>query len=306
MTSDAELYLKKHHIMAYIEDAVTFLLEKKDEDSKTKPYEVLGEYFESIKKGTHILFRDYSFITLTPHNRASFIQCFWNTYSEMAVKVNLMKVTEYLSLIRLLCHNFPSDVILKVGRVIFSFDITESTVSFPDFLYTFQTVFYYESFLERCECASREIASGQTPFDALSSGSAMVVSVPSAEYNFCSDRQETASSMHSAASSYRLTNSLSETEVKLNVNLFTKAVRGLCMKFEKEPWESCPSMSILMEVIGELTCVTFYNFVLALSRSGHLNCEIGVLPERSELLIGSMSDSSASMLSISQQQINDE
>lgn len=293
MSSDADVYLKKHYIMAYIEDAVTFLLEKKEEDSKIRPYEMLAEYFESVKKGTHILFRDYSFIALTPHNRASFIQYFWNTYSEVAVKVTLMKITEYLSLIRLLCHNFPSDVILRVGRVIFSFDITENTVTFSDFLYTFQTVFYYKSFLESCECVSREIASGQTPLDALSSGSGMVVSVPSAEYNF-SDRPETANSMQDTANSFRLMNKQSETEVQLDVDLFTKAMRGLCMKFEKEPWESCPSMQVLMEVIGELPYVTFYNFVLALSRNECVNCEIGVLPERKDSLVVGMSDSSDS------------
>ena len=282
MSFDAELYLKKHHIMAYIEDAVIFLLERKDENSKTKPYEVLAEYFESIKKGTHILFRDYSFITLTPHNRAFFIQCFWSTYSEVAVKVNLMKVTDYLSLIRLLCHNFPSDVILKVGRVIFSFDITESTVSFSDFLYTFQTVFYYESFLEQCECACREIANDLTSFNTLNSKSAVVVSAPNAEYNCSSDTPETGSSICSDANC-RIINMQNKSEVSLGADLFIEAMKNLCMKFEKEPWECCPSIQVLMEVTGELTYITYYNFVLALSRNDRANCEIGVLPERSDI-----------------------
>lgn len=285
MSCAAEMYLKKHHIMAYIEDAVIFLLERKDEDSKTKPYEVLAEYFESVKKGTHILFREYSFITLTPHNRAFFIQCFWSTYSDVALGVNF-KVTEYLSLIRLLCHNFPSDVILKVGKVLFSFDVTENTMSFSDFLYTFQTVFYYQFFLEHCECACREIASCQTPLDTLSSGSALAISVPSAEYNRSSDGPETVSSVHSATSTCRLVSTKSETEVQLDADFFTKALRSLCMKFEKEPWECCPSMQALMEVTDELTCMTFYNFVLALSRSNRVNCEIGVLPKRTEITGG--------------------
>ena len=55
---DPELYLKKYHVMTYVEDAISFLLERKDEDPKTKPFELLAEYFKSVRDGTHVLFRE--------------------------------------------------------------------------------------------------------------------------------------------------------------------------------------------------------------------------------------------------------
>ncbi len=273
----AEFYLKKHHLSSYVEDAVTLLLEKKEEDPKFKPYDILAEYFESVKKGTHICFREYNFVSMTPHNRASFIKCFWNAYSEVAVQVGAMKVLEYLSLIRLLCFNFPSDIILRVGRVIFSFDVTDNKTKFPDFLYTFQTVFYYEKFLLNCEHICMEIANGQTPVDALNSKE-MVVALPSAD-QIAPEPPSLGYSVHSKVSVV-----YNETEVQVDRQLFVKAVKGICRKYEKEPWDACLSVDVLLEVIEEMKTVTFYNFVLALSRSESVNQEIGILPDRTVLM----------------------
>ena len=280
MSSNAEDYLKKHHLTSYIEDSVTLLLEKKEEDPKSKPYEILADYFESVKKGSHVCFRDYSFVSLTPHNRASFIKCFWNAYSEVGLQVGAMKVLEYLSLIRLLCYNFPSDITLRVGRAIFSYDVTENKAKFPDFLYTFQIVFYYENFLSSCEHACREIANGQTPLDALNPGE-MVVSVPSADQSV-PEKPDLGYPVHSS----KVALAYGEVEVQVDRHLFVKAVKGLCRKYEKEPWERSPSVRVLMDVIEDMKNVTFYNFVLALSRSENVNCEIGILPDRGSILLG--------------------
>lgn len=292
-TCDPELYLKKHHVMTYIEDAVTFLLERKDGDPKTRPYELLADYFESIKKGTHVLYRDYTFISLTPHNRASFIRLFWHTFSEIAERGDSMTVMEYLSLVRLLCHNFPSDVIQNVARVIFSYDALENLVCFSNFLYTFQVLFYYELFLKRCELVCMDLVSGQSPLEFLEGGSTMVVSMPSTGDGNGS-RPETSSSMHSVQSTEEETVATSasttlKADKQLDAELFLKAVTSVCARIEKEPWESCPSVQVLTEIITELSLVTFYDFVLALSRSEKINSEIGVLPERDRLLIGSKS-----------------
>ena len=312
---EPEVYLKKHHLMTYLEDAVTFLLERREEDPKTRPYELLAEYFESVKKGTHILFRDYSFISMTPHNRASFIRLFWYSFSEVASRGDSMRVMEYLSLLRLLCHNFPSDMIQKVARVIFSYDAMENMIGFPDFLYAFQVLFYYEVFLSRCEVVCADIHSGQTPLDLLDGSSTVVVSMPSTgehtggggeggggeegggggrgtkgreEGGVGEKRPDTSSSMQSVLSSEedmtRTCSSQYRSDSPLNGDVFLKAVTSLCLRIEKEPQEQCPSIDIITELMGELTSVTFYDFVLALSRSERVNGEIGALPERSELL----------------------
>jgi len=283
--SDAEVYIRKHHLTSYVEDAVTLLMEKKDEDSKIKPYEILAEYFESVKKGFHVCFRDYAFVSMTPYNRASFVKCFWNAYSEIALQVGAMKILEYLSLTRLLCYNFPSDLALRVGRAIFSYDVTENKAKFPDFLFTLQIVLYYEHFLSSCEHACREMANGQTPLDALNSEE-MVVALPSANQT-ASENASLGYTVHSS----KIALVYSETEMQLDRLLFVKAVQGLCRKYEKEPWESCPSVHVLMDVIEEMKTITFYNFILALSRSDEVNQEIGVLPERDCILLGVSTES---------------
>ena len=306
---DPELYLKKHHVMSYLEDAVTFLLERREEDPKTRPYELLAEYFESVKKGTHVLFRDYSFISMTPHSRASFVRLFWYSFTEVANRGDSMRVMEYLSLLRLLCHNFPANLVQNVARVLFSYDAMENMISFPDFLYTFQVLFYYEVFLDRCELICKDMLSGQTPpLDLLDGNSTVVVSMPSTGENTerggggggggggregeGERRPETSSSMRSVLSSEEDVTTTTTTtttfqhrpDTPLDAEVFLKAMTTLCLKFEKEPWERSPDVEIVTEIIGELTSVTFYDFVLALSRSERVNSEIGALPERSDLL----------------------
>ena len=36
--------------------------------------------FKSVVEGNHTLFREYSYIQKTPHNKASFIQVFWKCF----------------------------------------------------------------------------------------------------------------------------------------------------------------------------------------------------------------------------------
>lgn len=293
---DPELYLKKHHLMAYIEDAVTFLLERKDEDTKTTPYKLLAEYFESIKKGTHVLYREYSFVSLTPHSRASFIRLFWYSFSEVADRGDSMRVMEYLSLLRLLCHDFPSTLVQRVARVVFSYDALENLMSLPDFIYAFQIVFYYETFLHRCELICGEMVSGQTPLNLLDGASTVVVSMPSASEDLgtrassvqsCLSTEDDAIPLHSGGGA---DTEHSKPEAPLQPELFLRAVTNLCAKMEeKEPWEPCPDPQVLTELISELTSVTFYDFVLALSRSDGVSKNVGALPERSQLLIAARS-----------------
>lgn len=299
---EPEVYLKKHYLMTYLEDAVAFLLERREEDPKMKPYELLAEYFESVKKGTHVLFRDYSFISLTPHSRASFLRLFWYSFSEIACRGDSMRVMEYLSLLRLLCHNFPSDMIQKVARVLFSYEALENLIGFLDFLYIFQVLFYYETFLSRCELICADILNGGRPLDLMDGNSTVVVSMPSTGEDRGGGeggrrtegrdeeekRPDTSSSLRSVLSSEeentRTHSSQYRSDSPLDADFFLKAVTSLCLRFDKEPGQCCPSIDIVADLVKEHVSVTFYDFVLALSRSDRVNREIGALPERSELL----------------------
>ena len=289
VTLDPERYLKKHHVLTYIEDAVHFLLEQKDEDPKTKPFELLAEYFRSVKDGTHILFREYAFVSKTPHNCASFVKAFWQSYTEVASRGGPMKIMEYLSLLRLLCYDFPTEVVQKVAQAVFSHDAMENVISFPDFLYTFQVLSCYKDFLNHCEGLFSSISSGQ--LHRLSVGSTVVVSIPSvAEQD--STRPETAS--ENVVREHN--SSPPECTKQIDTEVFAKAVTNLIQRQqEKEPWQSCPSVDTVREALSGIPKLSFLDFILALSRSERVNAELGVLPPRINLLFGgSPSLSSAS------------
>ena len=280
---DPELYLKKHHITHYIEDAVTFLLERKDEDPKTKPFQVLADYFKSVKNGTHVLFQEYSVVSSTPHNRASFVRVFWQSYAEVATKGTMMKVVEYLSLLRLICHDFPSELVQRVAQVIFSHNAMESLLSFQDFLYTFEVVFYYEHFLTQCEKLYSSVAGGHAHHTRL--GTTVVVPVSGLDPLGSNSRPSTALDAQSSR------DSAIQTSKPVESGVFSRAVAGLIQKLQdREPWQCFPSVDTVGAVLAAFpSCsqFTFYDFVLAMSKSDAVSAEIGVLPRKAQLLSSS-------------------
>uniref|UniRef100_A0A9L0RBK1 Centriolar satellite-associated tubulin polyglutamylase complex regulator 1 n=1 Tax=Equus caballus TaxID=9796 RepID=A0A9L0RBK1_HORSE len=70
----------QRHVLTYMEDAVCQLLENKEDISQYGIARFFTEYFNSVCQGTHILFREFSFIQATPHNRASFLRAFWRCF----------------------------------------------------------------------------------------------------------------------------------------------------------------------------------------------------------------------------------
>ncbi|KAF6102346.1 hypothetical protein HJG60_001636 [Phyllostomus discolor] len=70
----------QRHVLTYMEDAVCQLLENKEDISQYGVARFFTEYFNSVCQGTHILFREFSFIQATPHNRASFLRAFWRCF----------------------------------------------------------------------------------------------------------------------------------------------------------------------------------------------------------------------------------
>lgn len=269
---DPELYLKKHHVLTYVEDAVTFLLQRKDEDPKTRPFELLADYFKSVRNGSHVLFREYAFVSATPHNRLSFLRIFWQSYTEVASRGELMRVSDYLSLLRLHCYDFPLSMVQKVGWVIFSHNTMESMVPFPDFLYAFQVVFVCEYFLARCEELCSVIAAGHG-----SLRTTVVVSVPS----------YTAQDVSVSTPASGVGESV-EDGTQIDAETFLKAVANLIQEVrEREPWHSCLSMETVREALNGVESLFFHDFVLALSRSEQVNAELGVLPPKTQLLVPS-------------------
>lgn len=76
-------YFKDHHLFIYLEDAVAQMLSKRqngEESPYMTPAKFFKEYFTSVHQGTCVLFREFSFISATPHNRLCVLKALLQVY----------------------------------------------------------------------------------------------------------------------------------------------------------------------------------------------------------------------------------
>ncbi|KAH9500553.1 hypothetical protein Btru_072247 [Bulinus truncatus] len=254
----AEKYLAKYHIITYLEDSIQQLLEHRDENPKVIPAKFFYEYFSSLCDGNHTMFREFSFIQSTPHNRASFVVLFWKCYKQIGKKGDLLSIQEYNSLIRLLCPDFPFKLIQKTARIVLIDDALDCLISFTDFIYAFQVQFYYEEFLEKTyEIYQNQLQAMNSPRDP--------VIVPTSGENGVKVHQnphlpsDGVDAMH-----------------------FFRALYPLLGRSEY----STPPASCLQEILFHVQRISFYGFLMAIAKSDTINAHIGRLPEKSLLLEG--------------------
>nr|XP_026692238.1 uncharacterized protein LOC100177643 isoform X2 [Ciona intestinalis] len=241
----------KHHILLYIEDAITQLLEYKDENSKVIHSKFLADYFRSIHKGTHTLFREFEYIRATAHNRACFIKCVWSCFRHIASHgAELLSVKEYHSLLCLLSHDFPMDMVQRTARVVLMDDALDCLMSFPDFLYAFQIQFYYEEFVNSCKEA----------YDHLSTG-LNTVFVPSSE-----NWQSSKTSIHDDSG---------RGNEGVNCQAFYDTLAKSCLKLHST--SPCPSLQHVHSELSKTPRITFYGLLMALSKNDDVNTEIGLV-----------------------------
>lgn len=263
VSENAKTYLQRHHVMTYLEDSMMQLLRKKDEDGKTKPFHFLADYFKRVVSGNHIALREYAFITATPYNQRCFIKLFWDSYKNVAETGQAMTCTEHYSLLRLLCYNFPQDMIYMISVVIFSDASSDNLVSFSDFAYAFQVCFYYKDFLQKCseEChcitSSSTLRAKSTPIFVPTPESLLEETV---SYHDLSDDKS---------------NYLHE---NIDPKLFWLSIQHLLAG--KDHDMLIPNPSAVEEAIFCQNTISYYNFVNALVRSDIVSEEIGILPPR--------------------------
>ena len=264
----AKNYLERHRVMIYLEDAMLQLLVKKDEDSKTQPFHFLTDYFKRAVSGEHIVLREYAFITATPYNQRCFIQLFWDTYKNITDTKRVMTCSEYHSLLRLLCHDFPLDMINTVSQVIFADVSSENLVSFSDFVYAFQICFYFKDYLEKCSEEFCYISSSSS--SSLRAHSSPII-VPTSE----SLLKETSSYHNLDDESDNKPNQLHES---IDPKLFWLSTQHL---FESKDCKlTVPNVLAVESAIFSQDTLSYYNFVNVLVRSNTISDEIGVLPPR--------------------------
>ena len=257
-----EMYLQKHSLKTYVHDAVASVLHRKDEN---KPLDVLVDYFESVTSGTHVVFREYAYVAATLYNRVSFLKLFWRTYAQMALKGAAMNVRDYLSLLRLLCPDFPEELTDHLPQ-----SARGDTMSFSDFIYAFEVILCYNHFLVRCLFRYVAIQDGRT-LEELTEGREV----------WGYEHTDIPKGIKWPVVTIQHT---------MEASLFGKAVIDLASShlMYKEICQCCPSMDTLEEVLSGCHQLTFDQFLLRLCASDRVRNEIGVLPPRSQFLSASI------------------
>ncbi|XP_074129937.1 centriolar satellite-associated tubulin polyglutamylase complex regulator 1 isoform X1 [Sminthopsis crassicaudata] len=249
-------YLAQRHVLTYMEDAVSQLLENREDISQYGIARFFTEYFNSVCQGTHILFREFSFIQATPHNRASFLRAFWRCFRTVGKNGDLLTMKEYHCLLQLLCPDFPLELTQKAARIVLMDDAMDCLMSFSDFLFAFQIQFYYSEFLESVAAIYQDLLTGKNP---------NTVIVPT-----------------SSSGQHRQRPALTETSALEGVeaSLFYQYLENLCDRHKY----SCPPPALVKEVLSNVQRLTFYGFLVALSKHHGINQALGALPDKGDLM----------------------
>lgn len=306
---DPKLYLKKHFIMIYMEDAVTQLLSRKALTPKTQPLSFLLEYFKAVRNGSHIISREYTYISSTPHNRASFIKLLWRSYFSLSREGIVMKVTDYFPLLQLLCVDFPPDVVQLIQALLIggSHEVAVDecvTTSFADFLYTFQVVFYFETFFLECEKIYQSLLMG-VQLESFQTAVMGVVVVPHSDttppdeetaIKTTSEQSQEESPIEGnttpAAAAAVSTSPLASfsshvsSHTTVSTTVLTQSLERLCERVtERQPWVSCPSAVTIREMLADcLPNISLHSFLVKMVHSDDINSMIGVLPRKEDFL----------------------
>ena len=299
---DPKLYLKKHYVMTYMEDAVAQLLSRKT-PAKTHPLTFLLEYFKAVRNGSHIISREYSYISSTPHNRASFIKLLWKSYFGLSKEGMVMKVADYFPLLQLLCEDFPLNEWVQLVQSLLTGDGHQvaadgsAATSFADFLYAFQVVFYFEAFLLECEKVYRSLLMG-VQLDGFQTVMGVVV-VPHSDttppdeeipIKTTSEQSQGESPVEGRSTPAAATSPLISFSLLINSQstvstpVFTQSLEKLCDRMaERQPWLACPSAATIRGLLADsLPDISLHNFLVKMIHSQGINSMIGVLPKKED------------------------
>ncbi|KAF8784934.1 UPF0705 protein C11orf49 like protein [Argiope bruennichi] len=142
-------YLEKHNLLIYLDDAVAQMMSLRIENqaNKIKPTKFLKEYFCSVHQGTHILFREYSFISATLYNRLCVMKAVMQIYKPLLYRDDRLNAKEYHCLLQLVWPNFPFDVVQASFK---SFETPEQKeevgASFTEFIRALKSSFCVGAF----------------------------------------------------------------------------------------------------------------------------------------------------------------
>ncbi|XP_077425548.1 centriolar satellite-associated tubulin polyglutamylase complex regulator 1 [Vanacampus margaritifer] len=258
-TVTVDEYLAESNVLLYLSDALTQLLEHKEEYTHFGVIRYFAEYFSSVKNGNHILFREFNYIRATPHNRASFIRVFWRCYRQIGKSGDLLSILEYSSLLQLLCPDFPMEIVKSAARIVVLNDGLECLMSFSDFLYAFQLQFYYQEFLDCVLLIYQDLLAGKSPNTVIVPTSTSVEQLP------CLATEENSK----------------EQDFEVEASTLAECINDLCDRIKN----SHPPRSCLQEALEETGKVSYHSLLMGLAKQESINQMIGALPSKTEVLI---------------------
>lgn len=253
-------YLAESHVLIYLSDAVTQLLEHKEEYIQFGVTRYLAEYFSSVKNGNHVLFREFSYIQATPHNRASFLRVFWRCYRQLGKSGDLLSVLELRSLLQLLCPDFPVDMVKSAARIVLMDDALDCLMSFPDFLLAFQLQLFYQEFLDSVLVIYQDLLAGKSPNTVIVPTSSSVEQHPSVVVD---------------------ENTREEPPEDVDAAMLAQCLETLCERFR----HSHPPRSCLTEILEQTEKISYYSLLMSLAKHGAVNQAIGALPCKAGLMV---------------------
>ncbi|XP_040140344.1 centriolar satellite-associated tubulin polyglutamylase complex regulator 1 isoform X5 [Ictidomys tridecemlineatus] len=186
---------------------------------------------------------------------------------------DLLTMKEYHCLLQLLCPDFPLELTQKAARIVLMDDAMDCLMSFSDFLFAFQIQFYYSEFLDSVAAIYQDLLSGKNP---------NTVIVPT-----------------SFSGQHRQRPALGEAGMLEGVeaSLFYQCLENLCDRHKYSPkvrmkrWHSicilpssCPPPALVKEVLSNVQRLTFYGFLVALSKHHGINQALGALPDKGDLM----------------------
>ncbi|XP_032700555.1 UPF0705 protein C11orf49 homolog isoform X3 [Lontra canadensis] len=170
--------------------------------------------------------------------------------------LDLLTMREYHCLLQLLCPDFPLELTQKAARIVLMDDAMDCLMSFSDFLFAFQIQFYYSEFLESVATIYQDLLAGKNP---------NTVIVPT-----------------SSSGQHRQRPPLGEASLLEGVeaSLFSQCLENLCDRHKY----SCPPPALVKEVLSNVQRLTFYGFLVALSKHHGINQTLGALPDKGDLM----------------------
>lgn len=149
-------------------------------------------------------------------------------------------------------------------------DAIDCLMSFADFLYAFQTQFFYEEFIEKLHSTYQALLSGTY------GPGQIVVAVPT----LSGPPQH--KSQIPAASNTTHDEGLGNSMDGVDARSFLEAV--LQILHTSNNAFSCPPADVIKDLLSCVDRVTFYGFLISLAKHEGVNASIGTLPDKSAIM----------------------